>query len=209
MALKKLLLFPFNGNAIEALDCISGSEYQFLGFIDDSPEKLATKHKYPVFDRSVLNTFSEALVLAVPGSPTSFKNRKDFIDSLQLTEERFATIIHPKAFIGRDVEIGFNSLILAGVVLTSNAKVGNNVCILPNSVVHHDSKIGNYTLIGSNVVVAGGTIVGENCYIGSGSNIINNISIGNGALVGLGSNVIKSVASEYVIVGNPAKPIQK
>ena len=209
MGPKKLLIFPFNGNGIEALDCLEDKDYQFIGFIDDSPEKLAAKSKYPVFGRSILGKEPDALVLAVPGSPTSFQRRKEFIESLNLPKERFATIIHPKASIGRDVKIGVNSLILAGVVLTSNSKVGESVCILPNSVVHHDSEIGDYTLIGSNVVVAGGTSIGPNCYIGSGSNIINQIFIGNGTLIGMGSNVIKSIAEKSIVVGNPAKPLKK
>lgn len=31
-----LLIFPYNGNGIEALDCI-GSGYQFIGFVGNTP----------------------------------------------------------------------------------------------------------------------------------------------------------------------------
>ena len=33
-----LLIFPYNGNGIEALDCI-GSAYRFIGFVDDTPRR--------------------------------------------------------------------------------------------------------------------------------------------------------------------------
>jgi hypothetical protein len=33
-----LLVFPYNGNALEALDCV-GDSYRFIGFVDDTPEK--------------------------------------------------------------------------------------------------------------------------------------------------------------------------
>ena len=73
---EQLLIFPFNGNGIEALDCI-GNGYDFVGFVDDTPEKQG-KHTsgFEVFSRSAFSKFPEAKVLAVPGSPTSFRIRK-------------------------------------------------------------------------------------------------------------------------------------
>jgi UDP-perosamine 4-acetyltransferase len=209
MSKKKLLIFPYNGNGIEALDCILEEEYDFIGFIDDSLDKLIGKHPHDVFNRDILNQQPETFVLAVPGSPSSYLKREQFIQSLGINKERFITLIHPTASIGKGVKIGFNTLIMAGVVLTSNAIVGNHVCILPNTVIHHDCLINDYSLIGSNVVVAGGTVLGKNCYIGSGSNVFNGIEIGNNSLVGMGSNVIKSISNNLIVAGNPAKNIAK
>ncbi len=209
MARKKLLIFPFNGNGIEALDCIDDAGYEFIGFIDDSAEKLAAKNVYPVFDRSALEKFPDAGVLAVPGSPASYHLRHEHIASLGIPNERFVTIVHPSASVGKRVRLGRNCLLMAGVVLTSNAKVGDHVCLLPNTVIHHDSEIGDYTLIGCNVAIASSTIIGRNCYIGSGTNIINGISIGDFSLVGLGSNVLKSFPGHSKIAGNPSKQITK
>lgn len=200
---RKLVLFPMNGNAHEALDCIDESCFEVLGFIDDDQSKKPLA-ALPVLGREVLKD-TDILVLAVPGSPTSFPHRAAIIASLGVSEDRFVSIIHPTARIGRQVRIGRNCLIMAGVVLTSNAVVGNHVCILPNTVVHHDSSIGDYTLVGSNVAIAGGTIIGGSCYIGSGTNIINGIRIGDGTLVGMGANVIADVPGSARMVGNPAR----
>lgn len=205
MPKKKLVIFPYNGNGIEALDCISFDEYQFVGFVDDDQQK--TSNQYDLYRREILQKYEELHVLAVPGSPASFRGRKDIISSLGVNNDRFITAIHPRACIGREVKVGVNCLIMAGVVLTSNASIGDHVCILPNSVVHHDAVIGDYTLIGSNVVVAGATTIGKGCYIGSGTNIINGINIGDASLVGLGSNIIKGVSDNAKMVGNPAKDL--
>lgn len=203
--MKKLLIFPFNGNAIEAADCLGG-EYELIGFIDDTPAKQGdTAWGVKVYSRAALAEFSDAFVLAVPGSPGSYKKRQEFIDALPVAKERLATVIHPSARIGKQVKIGRNCLIMAGVVITSNARIGDHVSILPNTVVHHDAVVNDYSLIGSNVAVAGATTIGRNCYIGSGTNIINGISIGDFSLVGLGSNVIKSIPAHSVAAGNPAK----
>lgn len=206
MIKEKLLIFPFNGNGMEALDCIDPDKYELVGFVDDDPNKSSST--YELLPRSILKRHPEFRILAVPGSPTSYMHRSDIISSLDISADRFINAIHPSANIGKHVLIGHNCLVMAGVVVTSNARLHSHVCILPNSVIHHDVVIHPYTLIGSNVVIAGGTIVGRNCYLGSGSNIINGIQIGDYSLIGLGSNVIKNVPPKSIVAGNPARAVR-
>ena len=205
----ELLLFPFNGNAVEAMDCIDSTKYCVIGFIDDDEDKIGKEFNgIKVFNRSILIQELDAKVLAVPGSPSSYKNRGQLIKKLNIAKDRFISIAHDSACVSKYASIGVNCLIMEGVVIKASSMIGNNVCILPNSVIHHDSIIKDNTLIGSNVVIAGYTTVGENCYIGSGSKLINNIKIGDGSLVGIGSNVIKSFPKKMnKLVGNPAYQI--
>jgi sugar O-acyltransferase (sialic acid O-acetyltransferase NeuD family) len=203
-----LLIFPCNGNGLEALDCL-GESWRCVGFVDDTAQKQASgAYGHRVFSRTAFVDTPGAKVLAVPGSPSSYRARRHVVEGLQLAPQRFAQVIHPAARISPRAEIGYNVLIMAGVVITSNAVIGNHVCILPNTVVHHDSVIGDWTLVGSNVTVAGGCTVGQCCYIGSGSSIIHGVRIDDGALVGMGSNVIRPVARLTCVAGNPAKPLR-
>jgi sugar O-acyltransferase (sialic acid O-acetyltransferase NeuD family) len=200
-----LLIFPCNGNAIEAFDCL-GQAYHAVGFIDDTPEKQRDgAFGYPVFPRTELERRPSCQLLAVPGSPTSYKARKTLIEGLGVDISQYARVLHPFASISSNATIGYNVLAMAGVVITSNAVIGNHVCLLPNTVVHHDAKVGDWSLIGSNVAIAGGVNVGENCYVGSGTNIMNGVRIGDRALVGLGSTVIRDVPPDAIAVGNPAR----
>jgi sugar O-acyltransferase (sialic acid O-acetyltransferase NeuD family) len=200
-----LLIFPYNGNGLEALHCL-GSAYRLVGFVDDTPEKQGIDaYGHRVFDRTALASMPEARVLAVPGSATSYRQRGKVIEALSVGQARFATVIHPAASVSPLAKIGKNVLIMAGAVVTSNAEIGDHVCILPNTVIHHDVVIEALTLIGANVTIAGSVHVGANCYIGSGSSIMNARSIGQGALIGLGSNVIRDVAAHSVVAGNPAR----
>ena len=202
-----LLIFPCNGNALEALDCL-GSAFRCIGFVDDTPAKQGTVVAgLPVLGRAAFQDMPEAAVLAVPGGPASYVARRGIIDGLGLPRERFARVIHPAARVSPLATLGSNLLLMAGVVVTSNARIGEHVCILPNSVVHHDAVIGDRCLIGSNVTIAGGVVLGENCYVGSGSSIMHAISVGAGALVGIGSNVIRDVAPATCVAGNPARTL--
>jgi sugar O-acyltransferase (sialic acid O-acetyltransferase NeuD family) len=203
-----LLIFPCNGNGLEALDCL-GQLWHCVGFVDDTPEKQARgAYGYPVFPRAALTDLTAARVLAVPGGPTSYRSRRQLIEGLGISPDRFARVIHPAASVSSRATLGHNLLVMAGVVITSNAVIGRHVCLLPNTVVHHDAVVGDWSLVGSNVTIAGGVVIGENCYVATGSSITHGIRIGAGALVGIGSNVIRDVAAAARVAGNPAIPLQ-
>ena len=205
---RSLLIFPCNGNGREALDCLAPSD-RLLGFIDDAPEKEGTEvDGFPVFGRWALSSFQDASVLAVPGSPTSYRDRAEIIRGLDIPKERFATVVHPTAAVSPRAEIGRNVLVMAGAVITANAILGDHVCVLPNTVVHHDAVVGAWSLIGSSVVLTGGVSVGENCYVGSGSSVMPGVRLGARSMIGLGSNVLCDVPPDAVVAGNPARSLR-
>ena len=62
---RELLIFPCNGNGLEALDCL-GSAWHCLGFVDDTPEKQETgAYGHAVMGRAALTDYASADVLAV------------------------------------------------------------------------------------------------------------------------------------------------
>lgn len=207
MTRKKLLIFPYSGTGVEALNAISG-EYDLLGFIDDDPGKQgAGSHGWPVYGRSVLQSHMDSSILIVPGSSASYLRREELISSFKIDRDHLAVLIHPRACVSPLAQLGVNVLIMAGVVITSDARIGNHVCVLPNTVIHHGVQIEDYALIGANVTLAGDVRVGRNVYIGSGVKVIGGVTIGERALVGMGANVLKSVKPGARVVGNPAREI--
>jgi len=182
-----------------------------LGLLDDDAQKWGqTIEGVKVLGaRDLVGQHPHAKVLAVPVRPDFFLKRSGLIKSLQLEDERFATLIAPSALVAYDYQIGVNSLIMQNVVIGPRVKIGKHCVILPNTTISHDCVIGDYCCIGANVVISGRVAVEEECYIGSGSNLINDITIGRKCLVGLGTNVVKDLLPEVVVAGNPARILRK
>jgi sugar O-acyltransferase (sialic acid O-acetyltransferase NeuD family) len=212
---KPLLIFPFGGNARESLISIlainrTNPEWEVLGFIDDDRARHGKDccGVKVLGGRELIGKYKEAFVLAVPGSPKGFLKRKEIIDSLSIEKSRFAMIVHPSVVRAPDSVIGYNTLIMANVVVSCGVRVGNHCVVLPNTVLAHDSRMGDYGCVGSNVSISGSVEIGSECYIGSGVKIREEIRIGERTLIGLGANVISDIEKESTAVGNPARPIK-
>jgi sugar O-acyltransferase (sialic acid O-acetyltransferase NeuD family) len=204
-AARPLLIFPCNGNALEAADCL-GDAWRLVAFIDDTASLHGTdRHGRRVGPRRLLQEHPDARVLAVHGSPHSYLHRREITLGLGVDPGRWATVIHPRACVSPQAVLGRNVTVMAGACVAAGAVIGDHVCLLPNAVVHHDARIGDWSLVGSNVTVAGHTVVGRNCYIASGSSLMNGISIGDGALVGLASCVLRDVLPGRRLAGHPGR----
>jgi sugar O-acyltransferase (sialic acid O-acetyltransferase NeuD family) len=213
---KTLLIFPFGGKAKESLMSILAinrikTEWEVMGFIDDDDRQHGNDYcgVKVLGGRELIKKYEEAFVLAVPGSPKGYMKRKTIIHSLAVERIRFATIIHPSVVWASDSVIGYNTLLMAHVVVSCGVRIGNHCIVLPNTVLSHDSSIGDYGCIGSNVSISGSVGIGSECYIGSGVKMRENIRVGDRTLIGLGSNVISDIEKETVAVGNPARAIRK
>lgn len=209
-----VVLFPFGGNAREAagvVEAINAQDmrYEILGFLDDNHASLLSAD-YPLLGGSGLweQYRGETRLLALPGSPASYRRRREIIGKFALTEADSLTLAAPSSRVARGAQVGFNTLLMAGTFVSCGVRIGNHCVILPNSVISHDAEIGDYTLVGSNVSVSGGVRIGENCYIGSGAAIREGVSVGSGALLGIGTTVIRDVPENAVVVGSPARVIR-
>ncbi|MEO8068071.1 MAG: hypothetical protein ABI599_10305 [Flavobacteriales bacterium] len=109
--------------------------------------------------------------------------------------------------IGDKVEIGNNTCIDRGGL--GSTSIGRNVKI--DNLVHiaHNAVIGENSLIIAHAMVAGSCTIGANAWIAPNAAIRNKCNVGDNAMVGLGAVVTKDVAANAVVVGNPARQLEK
>lgn len=119
------------------------------------------------------------------------------------------TVIHPSASVSRWARIGDGAQVLPRSVVNALAELGVGVIVNSGAVVEHDCQIGDHVHVATGAVLASTVRVGRRAHIGAGATIRQGIQIGEGAVVGAGAVVVKDVAAGQVVVGVPARPVER
>ncbi len=206
-----LVLFGTGGLAREVLQVAldaneAGPRWNVLGFLDDDAEMHGrTVHDLPVLGGAewALEHPGTAVVVAIGG--TSARRRI----VRRLAGARFATLVHPRSWLGRRVQVGEGSIVCAGTAITTDIVLGQHVILNLNCTVGHDSWLGDFVTAAPTVNISGNVIVGEGCDLGTGSTIIQGVEIGEWSVLGAGATVVRSLPKNVTAVGSPAKPIKE
>ena len=171
----------------------------------DSFPVIGTTADLPKFLEDSNNVFSIAYV-GMQNEEMVF----DKITSLNIPLDRFATLIHPSAIIPKGMcKIGYGVLMAPLSQLSPDTTLEDNSIMLPNSFLGHDSTLRRFAHVASNAVVGANVDVGRAVHVGTNATIREKVKIGDFALIGSGAVVLNDVASNSVVVGNPAKLLRK
>lgn len=110
--------------------------------------------------------------------------------------------------------IGEGAILCGFSHVTSNARIGRHFHANIYSYVAHDCVVGDFVTLAPGAKINGNVVLEDYAYIGTGA-IVKQGSpgkptvVGKGAVVGMGAVVTKSVPAGVVMVGNPARELQK
>jgi sugar O-acyltransferase (sialic acid O-acetyltransferase NeuD family) len=182
--------------------------WNVLGFLDGDSGRLGSEvHALPVLgDTSWISGRSGVAVTVAIGATAA---KRSVVQGLiDAGCERFATLVHPGAGVGRGVELGDGSMVCAACVVTSDVRIGQHVILNVGCTVSHDSVLGDYVTLAPGVNISGAAGVGEGCDLGVGSAVIQGVRIGEWSVVGAGAVVVRDLAPNVTAVGVPATPIK-
>lgn len=196
--MNRLVIVGAGGHGKVIADIALKNGYTDISFVDDNATGKCLN--FPIIGTSeklkAMNDTKTDFVIAVGNNHI----RKKIAESHDLN---WVKLIHPSAQIAYGVEIGEGTVVMAGVVINSDAKVGMHCIINSCAVIEHDNRLGDFVHISPNAVLGGTVYVGDNTHVGIGTTVRNNVTIGENTVIGAGAVVVKNI-SGGIYVGIPA-----
>lgn len=204
----KLIIIGASGHGNVVADiAIKLNKWQSVAFLDDD-ESINTSMELEVIGKTAdAFTYKDEadFFVAIGSNPTREKIQEKLIEQ----GLKVVSLIHPSAVIGTDVEIGFGTAVMAGVVINSSSRIGKGCIINTSSSLDHDNVIEDYVHISPGASLAGTVRVGKGSWLGIGGVVSNNVNICSGCKVGAGAVVVKDITEPGTYVGVPVRRVDR
>lgn len=190
-----------------ALRCAEpGSDFAFL---DNDPAKAGTLF----WGVPVLGGADQ--VPELNGRDVRFVNliTRDTVTRCETTRQlvdagaELTNFIHPSVDLTM-VTVGTGVYLQDGVILQADVQIGDNSSVSTGCVISHECRIGASVFLAPSVSIAGCVDVGDGVFFGINSTVLPRLKIGRWATIGAGAVVTRDVPEYAVVVGNPARVIK-
>jgi len=121
---------------------------------------------------------------------------------------RFVRAVHPAASVGKGVEIGAGSAVMAGAVLGPDTRVGEHCIVNTGATLDHDGILEDFSSLAPGVAAGGNVNIGELTAVAIGAVIVHRIRIGKNCVIGAGSTVLDDIPALSVAYGTPARVVR-
>lgn len=134
--------------------------------------------------------------------------RESVYRSLRQSGYALANLLHPAAWIARDVVIHDNVIVMPGAVIEPGVTLGANNVIWSNATICHDSVIGDHNFIAANATLGGNVTIGARNFIGFSAVVMQGRRIGDDTLIGAQTLVNRDTQNLCAYVGAPARRLR-
>ncbi|WP_078431937.1 acetyltransferase [Metabacillus halosaccharovorans] len=203
---KKLLIIGASGHGKVIADiALKMNKWEKIAFIDDNKSIKSLIGIEVIGTTEQIHDYLEdyQIFVGIGNNDT----RQKIYEMLNNIGADIPVLIHPNAVVGKQVEIGIGTAIMAGAVINCSTKIGKGCIINTGSTIDHDNYIEDFVHISPGAHLAGTVKVGQGSWLGIGSIISNNVIITNGCMLGAGAVVIKNITEPGVYVGVPVRRI--
>lgn len=130
-------------------------------------------------------------------------------DRINIPLEKYCNFIHPFAYVAGSVKMGYGNVVLANTVINSGATIGNFNTFNSGDLFGHDTTIGDSNFFAAHACLGSNVHIGNMNFFGISCCVKNKTTMGDKNIIGQCANVVKDIDSNLVMIGNPAKPLEK
>lgn len=195
----RLIIIGASGHGKVVADIAMLMGFTDIVFLDDN-ENIKFCGKYPVIGKTNDLPNLDGDVFVGIGNA---KIRQSLMN--KYCDRTFPTLIHPKAVIAEDANLGIGTVVMAGAVVNSGTTIGKGCIINTCSSVDHDCIIEDYVHISVGSHVCGTVKIGKSTWLGAGATVSNNVNICSGCMIGAGAVVVKNINEAGTYIGVPVR----
>lgn len=195
---KKLVIIGASGHGKVIADIALKTGYEVIGFLDDN-DTLQENCGFPVLGKTKdIVKYKDQCEFVIAIGNNSI--RENVAEKYNV---QWATLIHPAAVLGINVQVGEGTVVMANAVINPCASIGKHCIINTGAIIEHDNTLEDYVHISPNATLAGTVCVGRKTHIGVGACVKNNVIIAENVVIGAGAVVVKDIEESGVYVGVP------
>lgn len=207
--MKTCAVFGASGHGKVIAEIAQLNDYSQIIFFDDRWPELTSLEAWPVVgDSSILKNRAkefDALVVAIGNNTTRLSKQLLF----ETAGANIMALIHPRAIISQYASILPGTVVMANAVVNPFSRIGKGCIINTNATIEHDCVLDDGVHVSPNASLAGGVKVGKYAWVGIGSQVKQMTIIGNDVVVGAGSTVLTNIPDSEIVVGSPARILDK
>jgi sugar O-acyltransferase (sialic acid O-acetyltransferase NeuD family) len=211
VARKRLVILGGPGDGLVVAETIlhataAGQEVELLGFLNDVLPPGEIMQGAPVLGRFEDWQKLDNDVMFVPAiqKVKDMQARVDRIESLGIADQRWASVIHPRAVVSSDVQIGVGAFVAACATVQPGSRIGRFASLRAGAVLGHHCVVEDHAYVGPNATMCGRSTLNFGAHLGPGAILLDSKTMGAFSVAGIAAAVTKNVPGYWVVFGNPA-----
>lgn len=218
--MSKLIIYGAGGQAREVAQLVADvnrdrpGRWNLVGFVADAGQVARNPGRLPApllgdpDSAAALAAHPDAWLVIAVGAP---RDRRRVAQRLAQSHpaRRFATLVHPRAWLADQVSLGQGSVVFAGALVNTDVRVGEHASVNLGCTISHDGLLGDFVSLGPGVHLSGAVRLGDAVEAGTGSKFLPGVRVGSGAVVAAGAVVTGDVLPDQVVAGVPARVVRQ
>lgn len=215
--MKKVIIIGGEGNGGVIASCIEDNkahnpnyEWEVGGFVNDFESEVCG---YPVVGKlsdipALLEDKNNYFMWAIHLVGRNVKTAQLY-EETKIPDNRFATIVHHSAYIGKDVVLGPGAFVMCHTYVGPGAKIGKCSLVMANCSIGHNIEIGDLCHCSVGSIMTGYSKLSYCSDLAVGATLLAYKVVGKYAMLGASSTATHDVPDNEIHVGSPARFLKK